>query len=502
MASPLYAAGVLALAMLVYAIAQCFYRIFLHPLSKVPGPWHYSITSLFFMRHKVRGDWDHHLKTLHDKYGPAVRYTANSVSFISADAWGTIYGHKTQSSPEFPKDPMVFAQGSKTPDIIDANNDTHRRMRRVLAHAFSEKALRGQEDLVRDYVDLFVQRMGEKATLAEPIDIVLWYNFTTFDLIGDLSFGKPFGMLERGVYHPWVKMIFESIAFLSFGELLRRYPILKPAATLITPKGLLESYEENTRLSHETALQRIRSGDEAREDFMSYILRNNNSDDEKVRARGLSEDEIAANAVILIIAGSETTATQLSGATYHLLMNRDKYDILVAEIRGAFASESEITISSVNNLEYLIAVLNESFRMYPPVPAGLPRVVPDGGEMISGHYIPAKTAVAVPQWAAYQSAHNFSEPQRFLPERWLAGVNTTDPRFIHDQRDVLQPFSVGPRNCIGRNLAYAEMRLILTRLLYNFDLELQPQSRNWNDQRTFTLWEKGELMVKVMPAKR
>lgn len=46
------------------------------------------------------------------------------------------------------------------------------------------------------------------------------------------------------------------------------------------------------------------------------------------------------------------------------------------------------------------------------------------------------------------------------------------------------------------------MRLILTRLLYSFDLELQPQSRNWNDQKTFALWQKGQLMVKVTPAKR
>lgn len=315
------------------------------------------------MRRRIRGDWEKHLKSLHDKYGPAVRFAGNHVSFNSADAWNTIYGHKTHADRTFHKDMVAYGQEGKHPDIIDANNEDHRRMRRVLAHAFSEKALRGQEDLIRQYVDLFIKRIGEKAALGEPIDIVLWYNFTTFDLIGDLAFAKSFGMLERGVYHPWVKMIFESVAFLSFGELLRRYPFLKPAATLLTPKKLMESYHANTKLSHDTALQRVRSGDQTREDFMSYILRNNNSDDEKVRARGLSEDEIAANAVVLIIAGSETTATQLSGATYHLLTNPDTYATLVAEIRGAFASEDEITISSVNKLEYLIAVFSESFRM-------------------------------------------------------------------------------------------------------------------------------------------
>ncbi|KXJ84965.1 hypothetical protein Micbo1qcDRAFT_113250, partial [Microdochium bolleyi] len=71
----------------------------------------------------------------------------------------------------------------------------HRRMRRVLAHAFSEKALRGQEELVKSYVDLFVKRIGEQATTG-PINIALWYNVCTFDPIGHLTLIQPFGMLE------------------------------------------------------------------------------------------------------------------------------------------------------------------------------------------------------------------------------------------------------------------------------------------------------------------
>jgi cytochrome P450 len=70
-----------------------------------------------------------------------------------------------------------------------------------------------------------------------------------------------------------------------------------------------------------------------------------------------------------------------------------------------------------------------------------------------------------------------------------------DPKspFHNDSRAVLQPFSVGPRNCIGRNLAYNEMRLILARVLWNFDLELCDESRDWNEQKSFLLWEKPAL---------
>ncbi|KAI3317155.1 hypothetical protein HD806DRAFT_395530 [Xylariaceae sp. AK1471] len=56
-----------------------------------------------------------------------------------------------------------------------------------------------------------------------------------------------------------------------------------------------------------------------------------------------------------------------------------------------------------------------------------------------------------------------------------------DPRYKGNQLDAMQPFSVGPRNCIGKNLAYAERRLIVTQVLYNFDLTPSDESRDWID---------------------
>lgn len=63
----------------------------------------------------------------------------------------------------------------------------------------------------------------------------------------------------------------------------------------------------------------------------------------------------------------------------------------------------------------------------------------------------------------------------------------------------MQPFSFGPRNCIGRNLAYAEMRTIMARLVFNFDLTLAPESKNWLDQKIYNLWQKPPLMVHLTP---
>ncbi|KAK3301698.1 cytochrome P450 [Chaetomium strumarium] len=485
------AAALGAVVLFLYLLARSVYYAFVHPLAKVPGPKLYACSDLPYLYHSLRGDWQFKLKQLHDRYGPVLRYTPDNVSFTTPGAWKTIYGHRAAGQKTFVKDRITYRPTlSGHPHIVVANAEDHRRQRRLLSHAFSEKALRGQEDIMKHYIDLLIRRLGERAATGESVNMVQWYNFTTFDLIGDLAFGEPFGCLERGVYHPWVAMIFQNIKSTLYGEVMRRYPRLKPLVTLLTPKQLLRSQREHWELSEQTARRRLESGNVSREDFMSYILRHN---DEK----GMSQGEIIENAQVLIFAGSETTATQLSGTTFLLLRNRDKYEKLVKEVRSSFASDDEITLLRVSRLEYMNAVFEEGFRMYPPVPLALSRRTPPKGEFIEGYWMPGDTAVGVPQWAAYQSERNFRNHDQFVPERWLG-----DPDYAQDVRDVLQPFSVGPRNCIGKNLAYAEMRLILARVLWNFDLELMNESWNWNDQKIYLLWEKGPLMVKLTPVSR
>jgi cytochrome P450 len=152
-----------------------------------------------------------------------------------------------------------------------------------------------------------------------------------------------------------------------------------------------------------------------------------------------------ANAQTFLIAGSETTATTLSGATYLLAKNPEVYAKLVDEIRSRFTSQAEITIDEVNTLPYLIAVFQEALRYYPPVATGFPRVVPKGGDTISGHYMPEGTAVYVSQHAAYHSERNYKDPEAFVPERWLG-----DEKYKDDKRETWNPFSFGPRNCLGK----------------------------------------------------
>lgn len=143
---------------------------------------------------------------------------------------------------------------------------------------------------------------------------------------------------------------------------------------------------------------------------------------------------------------SETTSTTLSGATWFLTQNPDAYAKLAHEVRSAFSSVDEINMVSTQSLKYLFGVMEETLRLYHPVPGVAPRVIAKGGATVNGYFLPAGTIINIPHYAMYHATKYWADTESFLPERWLG----TDPRFEHDNREVFQPFHYGPRNCIGK----------------------------------------------------
>lgn len=154
--------------------------------------------------------------------------------------------------------------------------------------------------------------------------------------------------------------------------------------------------------------------------------------------------------------------------------------------------------AAVARLPYLLAVLNESLRIHPALPAGINRFVPQGGALIDGRYVAEGTILQVPHWAAFHLEENFADPWEFVPERWLDDGAGRPARYAGDNRDVFQPFSHGARNCIGRGLALMETRVCLASLVLNFDMELMGDSEGWRAQRVYLLYEKRPLNVRLV----
>jgi cytochrome P450 len=131
----------------------------------------------------------------HQKYGDAVRIAPGEVSFISGEtAWQDIYGFRTgnHKTPPYLKDRTWFPKPMNgVASIITSDEELHARLRRNFSHGFSDKALRTQESIVQGFVDLLVHRLHEQVQEGTDVDIMRWYNYTTFDVIADLTFGEP-----------------------------------------------------------------------------------------------------------------------------------------------------------------------------------------------------------------------------------------------------------------------------------------------------------------------
>lgn len=171
-----------------------------HPLHRFPGPFLASWSNILHSYWFLSGRQPYHLLQLHEKYGPVVRTAPNELSFSSVNSWKDIYGFR-QGHKTFVKSP--FYDGGSFADqahsiVSERNVDVHGQMRKYLAHAFSDRSLKAQETLVAEVVDLLIKQLGVHATGEMGADMVMWFNLTTFDIIGSLAFGESFGGLESG----------------------------------------------------------------------------------------------------------------------------------------------------------------------------------------------------------------------------------------------------------------------------------------------------------------
>ncbi|KAH8675426.1 cytochrome P450 [Xylariales sp. PMI_506] len=493
------AIGILAALSLTYFILNAVYNVYFHPLRNFPGPLLMRASRLPYVRVNTRGRLPHTILELHEKYGEVVRIAPNELSFANPAAWNDIQGHRTKGQPEMEKAPQFYKPiGGVQTDVVTADREEHSKLRRTLAHGFSERALRDQEPLITKYIDLLLRRLRDNCNGGvHPLDMTAWYNFTTFDIIGDLAFGEPFGCLEESRYHPWVSTIFQLAYIGTFVQGLAYFPTLKAALELLVPFAeRMNKYRQDFLDLSKVKLRTRMENFKDRPDLVESMLKRK---DEWVMGfpNGLTMEKLQANASLLIIAGSETTATFLSGVTYLLSTNPTVMKKAAEEVRSTFKSEADINFVTTNDLTYMNACISEAFRCYPPVAQAGPRVVPSEGGQICGYFVPKDTLVGINQYATYHLESLFKDPYEYHPERFLG-----DPRYVDDSRDMLQPFHVGPRNCLGRNLAYVEIRTIMARILLNFDLHIADESRDWIDQKNFNFWKKSALKVHLTPVAR
>ncbi|KAF9889003.1 hypothetical protein FE257_007980 [Aspergillus nanangensis] len=188
---------ILAVIWAVYYVAAAVYNIFLHPLANIPGPIYCRFSKLPWDYWQWTGRLPQKTAKVHAKYREIVRIGPDELSFTNNAAWTDIFA-KVPGQAQWPRHLKRGPQGKNGPQsIMNTAGTYHARFRRLLSHAFSEKGLQEQQDLITKYIDLFIHKVDGFVMVA-------------FDVISDLGWSEPFNCVENGEVHEWMKTFAET----------------------------------------------------------------------------------------------------------------------------------------------------------------------------------------------------------------------------------------------------------------------------------------------------
>ncbi|KIW19422.1 hypothetical protein PV08_03717 [Exophiala spinifera] len=436
-----------------------------------------AITPLWLVKETWNQKRSTTIHRLHQKLGPIVRISPDQLVFNDPKAIPEIYGHL--QARKFEKDVFYdnLSAGGLHDIVTSRNHDEHSRKRRYLANSFAHKTVVDMEPVIRENFQRLLHRIDDALG---PMNIRLWLNYFTLDVIGDMAYGSPLGFLEQGhdrfmavtaddhVYsvkstidtlHRGTRFSVTLAQFLSTATVLTWRLVLSCANfayILPNPKDA----DDFTNIARYQLQKRLDIGEPGRSsrDFMSGILSTKGGE-----KRDISRAELVAESVVFLNAGSDTTAAALTNTLYYLLTNPQCLSTLRREIDQLVhdGDDGILPHASVRDLPYLRACIDESLRLRPPIAYPLQRVVtaPEGATVL-GHHLRKGTVVAVPPFSVHRHGI-FPDAEAFVPDRWL------DPSQLQDLKAYTIPFSTGPRACLGRHIAIVELQILIATLVWS-----------------------------------
>ncbi|RDW78362.1 hypothetical protein BP5796_06214 [Coleophoma crateriformis] len=348
------------------------------------------------------------------------------------------------------------------------DNEVHRVLKAKMAPGYSGKENEDLEARIDGNITALVELISSKyissPTTHRPMDVADKISYFTLDVIADIAYGAPFGNLATDTdVSGYVAMMEVQTPRISIALV---YPWLMsiPASPLF--RFLLPSTKDAfgfgrlMGIAHTVVGERFGPDAKPRKDMLGSFVKN-----------GLTQAECESEVLLQIMAGGDTTATAIRMTLFHLISTPAVLSKLLEEIREADLPKDEI-IKDVHarKLPYLQAVIKEGLRIYPPITGHMSKVVPEGGEHVSGHFLPAGTELGVSVWGMQHNKAYWGEDVGiFRPERFLE-VDDARARDMTAVVDLI--FSYGQWYCLGRQVAQIELNKVLVELLRNFTFSI------------------------------
>ncbi|KAF4633933.1 hypothetical protein G7Y89_g4190 [Cudoniella acicularis] len=357
--------------------------------------------------------------------------------------------------------------------------------------AFANNELKDYSVRVEYHVSKLVDAIHGKGpgeiNIAKLID-----NFA-FDTMADLAFAQDTGTQEDTSITNHMEFLHSHISKITFISHLRNVcQLLK-----YMPVSHKEARDFQKRCA--AMLRRRISLGNSRKDIFSHLLS---------ASPKFTPKELDANANVIIVAGSDTTSSTLAQALRGIAADRkEKSKIgeksilskLQAEVDAICDNGGDLNVETVKSANYLNAMVNEALRLYNPAPSGIQAYTPPQGLEFAGITIPGNVEVRIPHFTLFMDERYFPSGQKFIPERWTG----EKPELLTEySRKAYIPFGYGAHSCVGKQLALNEMRIVLARIVREFDVsfgESYDEETFENEWKDYGVLQVGAVWLKFSP---
>ncbi|KAF4910811.1 Cytochrome P450 monooxygenase sdnE [Colletotrichum fructicola] len=469
-----------AVGLTLYLIGLAVYRLNFHPLARFPGPKIAALTVFyeFYFDGIKRGRYTFEIQRMHEKYGPVIRISPNELHVNEPSFIDELYAGGGKRRDKYP----YFSAQFGIPDSVfgTASHDLHRLRRGALNRFFSKSSVNKLEPVIHNAIEKLVSQLRTYKRSGKPVAINMAFSCVTTDVVTEYAFAKSYNFLGSSTFEPNFHRAI--IAGTDMGPWFKQFPWLitlmnrlpQSLVMRINPEAAIYvRFQEDIRRQIRQTQNDIAFGkvdNQSGKTIFHELLTGDLPEQEKRLERLWQEGQI------VIGAGTETTAWALSAMLFYVLENSEILRRLCGELEEAIPDADErVSWNRLEQLPYLSAVVCEGLRLSYGVSTRLQRinpvgplilktgVSPDKGEnrIMAEHEIPAGTPVGMTATLIHNHPDLFPNPGQFRPERWL---DERGRRHHHLDKYVLS-FSRGSRQCIGINLAYAELYMVFGLLI-------------------------------------
>ncbi|KAG9240386.1 cytochrome P450 [Calycina marina] len=476
-----------------------FYCQFLHPLRTIPGPILASFSQAWIVYHTVRGDLEKAQRKLHKKHGYLIRIAPDEIACSDPEGIKIIYGKKTVFSKA--ESYAAFTPPTDVQDVGYAGHfatrdeKAHSQRREIVEKVYSLPSILQYEPLIDSCTDMFCSTMKEFANEKSVVDLGLWINRYTFDVIGELFFGTAFGFMrlrkDVGLCMTAVDTLRSTFAVKSaLPPSLTYFYKLLTIYFMDTVKGAMVAVSKIDAAAM-TAVRRRTEAIEQKKDKRRDLLRKMLDISAKTKdEKAFTRDHISFETQNAVFDGGDPTAIAINSILYHLVRNPSTYERVTAEIDAANLS-LPVAYDDASKLPYLKACINEAMRIHPSVGATLSRVVPEAGATVSGFYIPGGNRVGINAAVVQFDEKVFGEDsEAFNPDRWFS----SDKGKVTKMEETMLQFGMGPRQCIGQHIALVEIYKFVPHVMKLFHIRLEEPVKSWT---TKTSWFSKQSSINV-----